>query len=61
MLKQIVLSIHIAIGVVLAHVFKDTPPIDERNATGDILEFPLFFGTVLFSMVAVGVVMSLER
>lgn len=39
----------------------DTPPLSDRNPVGEIVDFPLFFGTTLFGMVAIGVTISLEN
>lgn len=38
----------------------DLPSVSEREAIGPISEFPLFFGTTLFAIEAVGVVIALE-
>lgn len=46
---------------ILIEVFTDLPSFKERNATADIFEFPLFFGTTLFSLVAIGLVITLEN
>lgn len=51
----------IGIGIIFSHTFKDTPSISERNAVGNILNFPLFFGTTLFALVAINIVTSLEN
>lgn len=37
------------------------PSLSEREPLGDISEFPLFFGTTLFAIEAVGVVVALEN
>lgn len=46
----------IGIGMILAYIFDDLPPISTRDAIGPLGTFPLFFGTVLFALEAVGVV-----
>uniref|UniRef100_A0A8D8QK37 Proton-coupled amino acid transporter 4 n=1 Tax=Cacopsylla melanoneura TaxID=428564 RepID=A0A8D8QK37_9HEMI len=43
------------------YVFSDVPSIEERHAVGEIKGLPLFFGTVLFAMEAIGVIMPLEN
>lgn len=39
----------------------DLPALSERREIGDAAEFPLFFGTTLFAIEAVGVVVALEN
>lgn len=46
--------------MILTYVFHDLPSISQREPLGDISEFPLFFGTTLFAIEAVGVVVALE-
>lgn len=43
-------------GIVLYYIFQDLPSIDERPYVGTFYTFPLFFGTTLFALEAVGVV-----
>lgn len=51
----------VAIIVILVEVFTDTPSFQDRNATGDIANFPAFFGTTLFALVAIGLIITLEN
>lgn len=51
----------IGIGLILSYVLQDLPSLSEREPFGDISEFPLFFGTTLFAIEAVGVVVALEN
>lgn len=37
------------------------PSISDRRQTGDIKHLPLFFGTTLFALVAIGLFISLEN
>ncbi|XP_065161836.1 proton-coupled amino acid transporter-like protein CG1139 isoform X2 [Atheta coriaria] len=48
-------------GIVLYYIFQDLPSIDERPHFGTAYTFPLFFGTTLFALEAVGVVIALEN
>lgn len=48
-------------GVVCYYVFQDLPDISEVPAFGTLYTFPLFFGTTLFALEAVGVVIALEN
>lgn len=43
------------------YIFNDLPPVSERNAFGEPLNFPLFVGTVMFSIESVGLILSVER
>jgi hypothetical protein len=45
---------------VLYYVFDDLPSLSERPAFGPIESYPLYFGTVLFALEAVGVFIALE-
>lgn len=43
-------------GVVCYYVFQNLPDISERPSFGTLYTYPLFFGTTLFALEAVGVV-----
>lgn len=43
-------------GICLYYIFDDLPSISERPNFGTLYKFPLFFGTTLFALEAVGVV-----
>lgn len=45
----------------MTYVLQGLPSLSERQPFGDIAEFPLFFGTTLFAIEAVGVVVALEN
>lgn len=47
-------------GVVLYYLLDDLPDISERPGFGRLYTFPLFFGTTLFALEAVGVVSNSE-
>ena len=47
--------------MILSYVVNDLPPLEARSAFAPIGYFPLFFGTVLFALEAVGVVIALEN
>lgn len=51
----------IGLGFVLYYVFQDLPPVSNQPAFAPIERFPLYFGTVLFALEAVGVVIALEN
>lgn len=50
----------IGIILILRYVLVGLPSLSERKLFGPITEFPLFFGTTLFAIEAVGVVIALE-
>lgn len=49
----------ISFGITAYYVFSDLPPVSQRAAVGNFKGMPLFFGTVLFAMEAIGVVSSM--
>ncbi|XP_055378767.1 proton-coupled amino acid transporter-like protein CG1139 [Condylostylus longicornis] len=51
----------IGLSVILYYIFRDIPPISERDMFVDISKFPLFFGTTLFALESVGVIIALEQ
>lgn len=48
-------------GITLYYIFTDLPSINERPAMADLHRLPMFFGTVIFALEGIGVVMSLEN
>ena len=46
----------LSFGIILYYIFRDPPSLENRHAMGPIREFPLFIGTVLFALEAIGVV-----
>lgn len=46
----------VGLGIVLYYVFRDLPSIDTVDYVGTLRGFPLFVGTTLFALEAVGVV-----
>ena len=51
----------VGLGFVLFYVFQDLPSLESIPAVAPIERFPLYFGTVLFALEAVGVVIALEN
>lgn len=47
--------------MILYYIFDKLPSPTERDAFGALGNFPLFFGTTLFALEAVGVVIALEN
>lgn len=47
--------------VILYYVFRQIPGIEDRVAFGNITDFPLFFGTAMFSLEAMGVMIPLKN
>lgn len=48
----------ITFGIIAYYIFKDPLTLEGKPMAGDIKKFPLFFGTVLFALEAIGVVSS---
>ncbi|XP_029407330.2 proton-coupled amino acid transporter-like protein CG1139 [Bactrocera dorsalis] len=46
--------------IIFAYIFTGLPALAERSAFGDLKSYPLFFGTVLFAIESVGVIISVE-
>lgn len=50
-------------GVVITmyYIFNGLPSVSERPAIAELHRLPMFFGTVIFALEGIGVVMSLEN
>lgn len=48
-------------GIILYYIFRVPPTFEGKAAAGEITKFPLFFGTVLFALEAIGVILPLEN
>lgn len=46
----------VSFGIIAYYIFRDPIELEGRRAVGSLAEFPLFFGTVLFALEAIGVV-----
>lgn len=51
----------VSFGIILYYIFKDPLSFDDREPVGEVQNFPLYFGTVLFALEAIGVIMPLEN
>ncbi|XP_073974092.1 proton-coupled amino acid transporter-like protein acs [Rhodnius prolixus] len=51
----------ISFAIIFYYMFSEVPDIHDRVAVAPFKSMPLFFGTVLFAMEAIGVVMPLEN
>ncbi|KAH8278192.1 hypothetical protein KR044_001548, partial [Drosophila immigrans] len=51
----------IGLGIVMYFICSELPPLSERNMVEDIMKMPTFFGTVLFALEAVGVILAIEE
>ncbi|XP_011505457.1 PREDICTED: proton-coupled amino acid transporter 1-like [Ceratosolen solmsi marchali] len=51
----------LGLGMILAYIFEDLPSLNEREMFGSARNFPLYFGTTLFALEAVGVIIALEN
>ncbi|XP_064545774.1 proton-coupled amino acid transporter-like protein CG1139 isoform X2 [Drosophila montana] len=50
----------ISFGLILSYFLNDLPSLSERTAIQSLSKYPLFFGTILFSIEAVGVILALQ-
>ncbi|XP_043253727.1 proton-coupled amino acid transporter-like protein CG1139 [Colletes gigas] len=48
-------------GIILYYIFRDPLSFEDRQPIGHVQDFPLYFGTVLFALEAIGVIMPLEN
>uniref|UniRef100_T1PB60 Transmembrane amino acid transporter protein n=1 Tax=Musca domestica TaxID=7370 RepID=T1PB60_MUSDO len=51
----------VGFGVILYYIFDELPPLSERKAVEALSKLPIFFGTVLFALEAVGVILAIEE
>lgn len=49
------------VGITLYYILQDLPEFSERKAIAEVQHMPMFFGTVIFALEGIGVVMSLEN
>nr|XP_029715231.1 proton-coupled amino acid transporter-like protein pathetic isoform X1 [Aedes albopictus] len=49
------------VGITLYYIMTDLPEFSERKGIADVHHMPMFFGTVIFALEGIGVVMSLEN
>lgn len=46
----------IGFGIILYYIFREPLSFENRDVIGNVENFPLYFGTVLFALEAIGVV-----
>ena len=46
----------VSFGIICYYIFETTPTLEGKVPAGKLANFPLFFGTVLFALEAIGVV-----
>ncbi|XP_014470141.1 PREDICTED: proton-coupled amino acid transporter 1-like [Dinoponera quadriceps] len=51
----------VGLAMTLVYMFEELPPISEREMFGTLRNFSLYFGTTLFALEAVGVIIALEN
>lgn len=55
------LFIGVGMGITFYYIFIDLPPYTDRPQIVEVTKFPMFFGTAIFALEGIGVVMSLEN
>lgn len=50
----------ITFGIIAYYIFRDPITTEGKEAVGELKKFPLFFGTVLFALEAIGVVCTIH-
>lgn len=55
------LLIAVGMGITFYYIFRDLPAISTRDQFVDIKKLPMFFGTAIFALEGIGVVMPLEN
>lgn len=55
------LLLFVGFGIILYYVCSNLPPLSERDAFVSYTKLPTFFGTVLFALEAVGVILAIEE
>lgn len=60
---SVIANLLMATGVVITmyYIFGDVPSLSERKSIAEWHKLPMFFGTVIFALEGIGVVMSLEN
>ncbi|XP_043649352.1 proton-coupled amino acid transporter-like protein CG1139 [Drosophila teissieri] len=51
----------VGFGIILYYIFEELPPFSERDPFVAAAKLPTFFGTVLFALEAVGVILAIEE
>lgn len=51
----------ISFAIILYYIFREPISLEGKDAFGELKTFPLFFGTVLFALEAIGVILPLEN
>lgn len=51
----------VSFSIICYYIFREPLTLEGKTAVGHISEFPLFFGTVLFALEAIAVIMPLEN
>ncbi|KAK5639982.1 hypothetical protein RI129_010793 [Pyrocoelia pectoralis] len=51
----------VSLAITMYYIIKEGPTVEGRDPVGTIQNFPLFFGTVIFALEAIGVIIPLEN
>lgn len=50
----------VSFGIILYYIFREPLTFEHREPIGKVADFPLYFGTVLFALEAIGVVSAMN-
>lgn len=51
----------VSFGIILYYIFREPISFEGLEPVGEVRNWPLFFGTVLFALEAIGVILPLEN
>lgn len=60
---SVIANLLMGTGIIITmyYIFRDLPSFEARKPIADLHKLPMFFGTVIFALEGIGVVMSLEN
>lgn len=53
------IALALGLGIVMYYVVQDLPPVSERISVAPISQLPLYFGTAMYSFIAIAMVRAI--